>query len=186
MKVPGLYAYLTLLFIGWILMITGFALTLYSRVNLILTHRLAMKLLLAMIIADGIINHVPSVILGYMFWNDDAEKANKARYLMAFAHYEAQHFYEADVLAEHLARAYPKWEMAPKAAEIGMAALTNAYNTYGQIDRSADLDNLVNLANYTAATWPGWAFPQLNAPPRRQVDAPPTASIEFQKSVVVA
>ena len=38
----------------------------------------------------------------------------------------------------------------------------------------------------TAATWPGWALPQLNAPPRRHVDGPPTASIEFQKSVVVA
>src|SRR5262249_36145597 len=38
----------------------------------------------------------------------------------------------------------------------------------------------------TGATWPGWALPQLNAPPSRQVDRPPTASIEFQKSVVVA
>ena len=38
----------------------------------------------------------------------------------------------------------------------------------------------------TAATWPGWALPQLNAPPSRQVDGPPTASMEFQKSVVVA
>ena len=40
--------------------------------------------------------------------------------------------------------------------------------------------------NLRAATWPGWALPQLNAPPRRQVDGPPTASIEPQKSVVVA
>ena len=38
----------------------------------------------------------------------------------------------------------------------------------------------------TAATCPGWALPQLNAPPSRQVDGPPTASMEFQKSVVVA
>ena len=38
----------------------------------------------------------------------------------------------------------------------------------------------------TAATWPGCALPQLNAPPSRQVDGPPTASIEPQKSVVVA
>ena len=38
----------------------------------------------------------------------------------------------------------------------------------------------------TAATCPGCALPQLNAPPSRHVDGPPTASIEFQKSVVVA
>ena len=38
----------------------------------------------------------------------------------------------------------------------------------------------------TGATCPGCALPQLNAPPSRHVDAPPTASIAPQKSVVVA
>ena len=38
----------------------------------------------------------------------------------------------------------------------------------------------------TAATCPGCALPQLNAPPSRQVDYPPTASSDPQKSVVVA
>ena len=38
----------------------------------------------------------------------------------------------------------------------------------------------------TGATWPGWPFPQLNAPQSRYVERPPTASIEPQKSVVVA
>ena len=38
----------------------------------------------------------------------------------------------------------------------------------------------------TGATWPGWAFPQVNAPPSRHVDGPPTASSAPQKSVVVA
>ena len=38
----------------------------------------------------------------------------------------------------------------------------------------------------TDATWPGWALPQLKAPPSTQVSGPPTASIEFQNSVVVA
>ena len=38
----------------------------------------------------------------------------------------------------------------------------------------------------TAATCPGCALPQLNAPPRTQVSSPPTAAMEFQKSVVVA
>ena len=38
----------------------------------------------------------------------------------------------------------------------------------------------------TGATCPGWPFPQLNAPSSRYVCGPPTASMEFQKSVVVA
>ena len=38
----------------------------------------------------------------------------------------------------------------------------------------------------TGATWPGCPLPQLNAPPSTQVDAPPTASMAPQKSVVVA
>ena len=38
----------------------------------------------------------------------------------------------------------------------------------------------------TEATCPGCALPQLKAPSRTQVCGPPTASIEFQKSVVVA
>ncbi len=38
----------------------------------------------------------------------------------------------------------------------------------------------------TAATCPGWALPQLKAPPSTQVSGPPTASIDPQKSVVVA
>ena len=38
----------------------------------------------------------------------------------------------------------------------------------------------------TGATCPGWPLPQLNAPPSTQVDAPPTASMAPQKSVVVA
>jgi len=38
----------------------------------------------------------------------------------------------------------------------------------------------------TAATCPGWALPQFIAPCSTHVDGPPTASIEPQKSVVVA
>ncbi len=84
----------------------------------------------------------------------DTEKANRARYLMSYCYYEAEKYYTADVLAEHIARHYPKDELAPKATEIGMAALTFAYNTFSDIDRAADLDRLIALAEYTAKTWP--------------------------------
>ena len=42
----------------------------------------------------------------------------------------------------------------PKAAAIGMQALADAYNTYSEIDRAGDLERLIDLAKYTAATWP--------------------------------
>ena len=35
-----------------------------------------------------------------------------------------------------------------------MQALADAYNTYTEIDRGADLERLIDLAKYTTATWP--------------------------------
>jgi tetratricopeptide (TPR) repeat protein len=87
--------------------------------------------------------------------NKKIDEANKARYLWAYCCYESQRYYEADVLAEHLARGYPKFGMAAKAAEIGIAALTYAYTSnYTRIDRESDLDRLLNLCRYTAEAWP--------------------------------
>jgi tetratricopeptide (TPR) repeat protein len=84
----------------------------------------------------------------------DIDKANRARYNLAFCYYMDKQFYEAYVLAEHLARRYPQGGLSSKAVEIGMQALADAYNTYTDIDRGADLENLINLARYTTATWP--------------------------------
>jgi tetratricopeptide (TPR) repeat protein len=84
----------------------------------------------------------------------DAEKANRARYNLAFCYYMNKQFYEANVLAEHLARRYPQAGLSPKATEIGMQALAEAYNTFAEVDRAADLERLIDLARYTAATWP--------------------------------
>jgi tetratricopeptide (TPR) repeat protein len=84
----------------------------------------------------------------------DIEKANRARYNLSFCYYMNKDFYEANVLAEHLARRYPQAGLAPKAAEIGMQALAEAYNSYTEIDRSADLERLIDLAKYAASAWP--------------------------------
>jgi TolA-binding protein len=84
----------------------------------------------------------------------DVEKVNRARYLMAYAAYMAGKYYEADVLAEHLARRYPGGGLSPKAAEIAMASLTNAYSTFTAVDRANELNRLIDLATYVAATWP--------------------------------
>jgi tetratricopeptide (TPR) repeat protein len=84
----------------------------------------------------------------------DIERANRARYNLAYCAFMAKRYYEAAAVAEFLARRYPKWELAIKATEIGMAALSYAYNTYNQVDPGSDLNNLIDLARYTAATWP--------------------------------
>jgi tetratricopeptide (TPR) repeat protein len=84
----------------------------------------------------------------------DAVKANNARYNLSFCYYMNKQYYEANVLAEHLARRYPQGGLSPKAAEIGMQALAEAYNVYAEVDRSADLERLIDLARYTAETWP--------------------------------
>ena len=63
-------------------------------------------------------------------------------------------YYEADVIAEHLARRYPQGGLSAKVTEIGMQSLADAYNTYTEIDRRSDILHLIDLAGYTAATWP--------------------------------
>jgi hypothetical protein len=82
------------------------------------------------------------------------EKANMARYNLAFSHYMNKQYYEADVLAEHLARRYPQFGLAGKGTEIAMQSLADAYNTYTEVDRGSDIKRLVDLARYTAETWP--------------------------------
>jgi hypothetical protein len=86
--------------------------------------------------------------------SNEPEKFNRARYFLAFVDYSDGRYYESFLLADHLARRYPQGGLSPKATEIGMAALTMAYNTFDKVDRLSDLDRLVTLAEYTAATWP--------------------------------
>ncbi len=84
----------------------------------------------------------------------EIDKVNMARYNLAFCYYMNKQFYEAYVLAEHLARRYPQGGLSSKATRIAMQALVDAYNTYTEIDRMSDIDRLVELARYTAETWP--------------------------------
>jgi hypothetical protein len=84
----------------------------------------------------------------------EVEKVNRARYFLAFADYSDGRYYEAYLVADHLARRYPEGGLSAKSTEIGMAALTMAYNTYQSVDRLSDLDRLVALAEYAATTWP--------------------------------
>ena len=84
----------------------------------------------------------------------DSVKANKARYFLSYCYFSSGRYYEAAVIAEHLARRYPQREYSDKAADFALAGHTMAYQTYTQIDRSSDLGRLRDFANYTIATWP--------------------------------
>ena len=84
----------------------------------------------------------------------EPEKANKARTLLAFSLYQLKRYDEADIVAEQVARAYPKDEMAPKAIEFALAALVEAYNEAKEADRQFEADRLASLADFTAKTIP--------------------------------
>ena len=84
----------------------------------------------------------------------DADKLNMARYNLAFCYYMNKQYYEAYVMAEHLARRYPRAGLSPKATTIAMQSLVEAYNTFTEFDRMSDIDRVVEMARYTAETWP--------------------------------
>jgi len=88
--------------------------------------------------------------------SDAKDNANyvKARYFQAVALFRADQYYEAYVLADHIARRYPSVPLASNAAEIGIAAMTYAYNLLKSVDPASDLKRLTDLAEYTAKTWP--------------------------------
>jgi len=81
------------------------------------------------------------------------DRANRSRHDLAFCYYMTKRYYEAYVLAEHLARRYPQAGVSPLDSEIAMQSMAEAYNN-AEVDRLSDLDRLVDMATYTAETWP--------------------------------
>ncbi|KAG7287023.1 hypothetical protein NEMBOFW57_006523 [Staphylotrichum longicolle] len=57
--------YITLVSIGWVPMVTGQSLVLYSRLHLILRNPVLLRMILGMIIFNAIVLHVPIIILMY-------------------------------------------------------------------------------------------------------------------------
>ncbi|KAM0244123.1 hypothetical protein ACHAP5_006606 [Fusarium lateritium] len=57
--------YITLISIGWVLMVSGQSLVLYSRLHLIFWNQFYLKLVLAMIITNAVVLHIPIIILMY-------------------------------------------------------------------------------------------------------------------------
>ncbi len=85
----------------------------------------------------------------------DEKKSQLARYQLSFSEYFGGRYEEADVVAEHLARNYPKGEHSAQSAAIAMAAVLSEYNeTKSARDKEFVLRRLIDLAEYTVATWP--------------------------------
>lgn len=57
--------YITLVAVGWVPMVTGQSLVLYSRLHLIFWNELYLRMVLGMIIVNAIILHIPIIILMY-------------------------------------------------------------------------------------------------------------------------
>ncbi|KAF5227998.1 hypothetical protein FAUST_11387 [Fusarium austroamericanum] len=57
--------YISLISVGWVLMVTGQSLVLYSRLHLICWNQFCLRLVLAMIITNVVVMHIPIIILMY-------------------------------------------------------------------------------------------------------------------------
>ncbi|CAH0055624.1 unnamed protein product [Clonostachys solani] len=57
--------YITLVAIGWVAMVTGQSLVLYSRLHLIFWHKFYLRLVLAMIIINAVVLHIPIIVFMY-------------------------------------------------------------------------------------------------------------------------
>ncbi|RYP67885.1 hypothetical protein DL771_006993 [Monosporascus sp. 5C6A] len=58
---------------GWCAMVTGQSLVLYSRLHLVLRNRLHLRLVLAMIIVDAVILHIPTIVMGFGAQSDNPD-----------------------------------------------------------------------------------------------------------------
>lgn len=59
-------AFKSLMNLGWVLLVSGFSLTLYSRVHLLLFNQRVLQLLLVIIIANGCLVHIPGIVTAYL------------------------------------------------------------------------------------------------------------------------
>ncbi|KAJ5224391.1 uncharacterized protein N7469_007894 [Penicillium citrinum] len=77
------YFYVTLIVLGWSMMVTGQSMVLYSRLHLIVRSHIILKLVLGMIIIDAIVLHIPTTVLCY-----GANSPLYARFSVPYAVYE--------------------------------------------------------------------------------------------------
>ncbi len=86
----------------------------------------------------------------------DPEKLNFARYLLCYFHYQKQHYYEAAVLGEYLAKKFPDSANARPAARVALAALDALYRQQkedGDKDLTFEQNKIFDLAGYVTNRW---------------------------------
>ncbi|KAI4146687.1 MAG: hypothetical protein L6R39_003367 [Caloplaca ligustica] len=77
--VPNVYVSVTIITIGWYCMVTGQAVVLYSRLHLVVREQKVLRGILAMIIVDAILFHIPTTVLTY-----GSNSTNYHKYLPVF------------------------------------------------------------------------------------------------------
>ena len=82
------------------------------------------------------------------------DKANLARYDLAFCYYMTKQFLRGIRACRHLRPPLSPGGSVAKATEIGMQCLGRGLHGYAESIDCSDLDRLIDLANYTAETWP--------------------------------
>ncbi|VUC24754.1 unnamed protein product [Clonostachys rosea] len=68
------YVYVTFIAVGWVAMVTGQSLVLWSRLHLIVRANFKLKLVLGMIIVDAITMHIPILVMLYGANGPDPDK----------------------------------------------------------------------------------------------------------------
>ncbi|MCJ1480737.1 hypothetical protein MMC06_000892 [Schaereria dolodes] len=72
------YLSVTIITIGWYLMVTGQAVVLYSRLHLVVREHRVLRAVLIMIIVDAVCLHIPTTVLTYGTNSDDSAIFTKA------------------------------------------------------------------------------------------------------------
>ncbi|KAH6639991.1 hypothetical protein BKA67DRAFT_492840, partial [Truncatella angustata] len=80
---PSKYIDLTLIVVGWTCLVTGQSFVLYSRLHLVMRDRDKLRLVLAMIITNAVICHVPTTILVF-----GANSPNLDSWIVPYSIYE--------------------------------------------------------------------------------------------------
>jgi hypothetical protein len=77
------WLYTTLIVVGWCCMVTGQSVVLYSRLHLVLRNNFRLRLVLAMIITNAVICHVPITVMVY-----GANSSNPDPFITPYSIYE--------------------------------------------------------------------------------------------------
>ena len=78
---------------------------------------------------------------------------NAVRYYLAYLYWACEEYYDAAVMGEFLARAYPESAGAKAGAKIAMAAYGQLFNQAPEDDRDFETAQMLKLAEHVGKTW---------------------------------